>query len=60
MILSFKKIENNKWLISLARRRYAQIWGTKISRFPGPYPLPLAQEMDIHASKTLCTGLYKS
>jgi hypothetical protein len=32
----------------------------KNSRFPGPNPLPLAQVMDMHASKTLCTGLYKS
>ncbi len=32
----------------------------KISRFPGPNPLPLALVMDMHASKTLCTGLYKS
>jgi hypothetical protein len=23
-------------------------------------PLPLAQVMDMHTSKTLCTGLYKS
>ncbi len=27
---------------------------------PGPNPLPLAQVMDMHASKTLCTGLFKS
>ncbi len=31
----------------------------KNSRIPGPIPLPLAQVMDMHASKTLCTGLYK-
>jgi hypothetical protein len=34
--------------------------GLKKSRFPGPNPLPLALVMDMHASKTLCTGLYKS
>ncbi len=39
---------------------YTAIWGPKKSRFPGPKPLPLAQVMDMHASKTLCTGLYKS
>jgi hypothetical protein len=32
----------------------------KNSIIPGPNPLPLAQVMDMHASKTLCTGLYKS
>jgi hypothetical protein len=26
----------------------------------GPNLLPLPQVMDMHASKTLCTGLYKS
>ncbi len=31
--------------------------GPKISRIPGPNPLPLALAMDMHASKTLCTGL---
>jgi hypothetical protein len=28
----------------------------KNSRFPGPNPLPLAQAMDLHGSKTLCQG----
>jgi hypothetical protein len=32
----------------------------KNSRIPGPNPLPLALIMDMHASKTLCTGLDKS
>jgi hypothetical protein len=32
----------------------------KNSRFSGPNPLPFAQVMDMHASKKLCTGLYKS
>ncbi len=36
------------------------IWGPKISRFPGPNPFPLAQIMDMHASKTLCTRLYNN
>ncbi len=36
------------------------IWGPKNSRIPGPNPIPLALLMDMHASKTLCTGLYKS
>ncbi len=34
--------------------------GPKNSQFPGPNPLPLALVMDMHASKTLCTGVYKS
>ncbi len=34
--------------------------GPKNSQIPGPNPLPLALVMDMHASKTLCTGLYKS
>ncbi len=35
-------------------------FGPKTLRFQGPKPLPLAQVIDMHASKTLCTGLYKS
>jgi hypothetical protein len=34
--------------------------GPKNSKIPGPNPLPLPLVMDMHASKTLCTGLYKS
>jgi hypothetical protein len=34
--------------------------GPKNSRIPGPNPLPLPLVMYMHASKTLCTGLYKS
>jgi hypothetical protein len=34
--------------------------GPKNSGVPGPNPLPLPQVMDMHASKTLCTGLHKS
>jgi hypothetical protein len=32
----------------------------KKPRIPGPNPLPLALVMDMHTSKILCTGLYKS
>ncbi len=32
----------------------------KNSGIPGSNPLPLPQVMDMHTSKTLCTGLYKS
>ncbi len=32
----------------------------KTLNFQGPAPLPLAHVMDMHASKTLGTGLYKS
>jgi hypothetical protein len=34
--------------------------GPKILEFHGPNPLPLSLVMDMHASKTLCTGPYKS
>ncbi len=34
--------------------------GPKNSRIPGPDPLPFPLVMDMHATKTLCTGLYKS
>jgi hypothetical protein len=34
--------------------------GPKNSGIPGPNPLPLHLVMYMHASKTLCTGLYKS
>ncbi len=36
------------------------IWGPKKSIFPGPYPLPLAQVMDLPASKALNTGPFQS
>ncbi len=32
--------------------------GPKNSRIPGPNPFPLPLVMDMHVSKTLCTGLY--
>jgi hypothetical protein len=35
-------------------------FGTKKSRFPGPNLLPLAQVMDLPASKALCTVSYRS
>jgi len=34
--------------------------GPKILRIPGPNPLLLPLVMDMHTSKSLCTGLYKS
>jgi hypothetical protein len=40
--------------------RQVPFGGPKNSRIPGPNPLPLSQVMNMHASKTLCTGLYKS
>ncbi len=46
-----------KWL---AYRLDAISQGPKNSRIPGPNPLPLALVMDLHASKTVCTGLYIS
>jgi hypothetical protein len=46
--------------MALAYRLVAISQGPKNSQIPGPYPLPLAQGMDMHASKTLCTELYKS
>jgi hypothetical protein len=48
--------------MALAYRFDAISQGPKISQLPGPNPLPLAhaQVMDLHASKTLCKGLYKS
>ncbi len=39
---------------------YAISQGPKNSQIPGPNPLPLPLAMDMHVSKTLCTGLYKS
>ncbi len=41
-------------------RKASAIWGPKNSRIPGPNPLALPQVMNMHASKTFCTGLYKS
>ncbi len=45
---------------ALAYRLDAISQGPKNLRIPGPNPLPLPLAMDMHASKTLCTGLYKS
>ncbi len=46
--------------MALAYQLDAISQGPKNSRIPGPNPLPLALVIDMHASKTLCTGLYKS
>jgi hypothetical protein len=46
--------------ITLPYRLDAISQGSKNSRFPGLNPLPLALVIDLHASKTLHTGLYKS
>jgi hypothetical protein len=46
--------------MALAYRHDAISQGPKNSQIPGPNPLPLALVMDMHASKTLRTGLYKS
>jgi hypothetical protein len=49
ILLGLKELNNN-----------AISQGPKNWRIPGPNPLPLPLVMDMHASKTLCTGLYKS
>jgi hypothetical protein len=55
------EFENFLGPFEMALSRYASaISGLKNSRFPGPNLLPLAQVMDMHRSKTFCTGLYKS
>jgi hypothetical protein len=46
--------------MALAYRLDAISQGPKNSRIPAPNPLPLPFVMDMHASKTLCMGLYKS
>jgi hypothetical protein len=46
--------------IALAYQIDAISQGPKNSPFPGPSPLPLDLVLDMHAYKTLCTGLYKS
>ncbi len=46
--------------MALAYQLDAISQGSKNSRFPGPNPLPLTLVMDMHASKTLRMGLYKS
>ncbi len=46
--------------MALAYRLDAISQAPKNSRIPGPNPLTLPLIMDMHASKTLCTGLYKS
>ncbi len=54
------KWEGVKPKMALAYRLVAISQGPKNSRIPGPNPLPLPLVIDMHASKTLCTGLYKS
>jgi hypothetical protein len=46
--------------MALAYRLVAISQGPKNSRIPGPNPLSLPLIMDMHASKILCAGLYKS
>ncbi len=46
--------------MTLAYRLDAISQSPRNSRIPGPNLLPLALVMDMHASKTLCSGLYKS
>ncbi len=47
--------------MALTYRLDAISQGPKNFRIPGPNPLPLPLVMDMmHASKTLCMGLYKS
>jgi hypothetical protein len=46
--------------MALAYRLDAISQGPKNSEIPGPNPLQLPHVMYIHASKTLCTGVYKS
>ncbi len=46
--------------MALAYRLDAISQGPKNSGIPGPNPLQLPHVMYIHASKTLCTGVYKS
>jgi hypothetical protein len=46
--------------MALAYRLDAISQGPKNPEIPGPNPLQLPHVMYIHASKTLCTGVYKS
>ncbi len=46
--------------MALAYRLDAISQDPKNSQIPGPNPLPLPLLMDMHASKTLYMGLYKS
>ncbi len=46
--------------MALAYQLNAISQGPNNSRIPGPNHLPLALVVDMYASKTLCTGLYKS
>jgi hypothetical protein len=44
--------------MALAYQRDANSQGRKTLEFQGPLPLPLV--IDMHTTKTLCKGLYKS
>ncbi len=46
-----------KWQLAV---RKVLPFGAQMLRFPGPNPLPLAQVMDLPASKALLTGPYQS
>jgi hypothetical protein len=46
--------------MELAYRLVPISQGLNNTRIPGPNPLALTHVMDMHASKTLCMGLYKS
>jgi len=50
----------NVFLMRADRPFWALKWQQAKSRFPEPNLLPLAIVMDLHASKTLRTGPYKS
>ncbi len=49
----FSSFLGPKWLVAISH-------SPKNTRIPGPNLIPLPLVMDIHASKTLCTWLYKS
>ncbi len=48
----------NETFLSPMKWHRSAVRGPKKSRFPGPNPLPLAQVMDLPASKALHTGPY--
>jgi hypothetical protein len=54
--LEFSSFLGPKWQSSIARCHFTG--PKKLQKIPGPNPLPLPLVMDMHASKTLCTGLY--
>jgi hypothetical protein len=48
--------KRDKWVFILFVVNGMCYLGPKTSKIQGPNPLPLALVMDMHASKTLCTG----